>query len=90
MIMPELGEKLFCGSSTVDPHLHGMMERQGLFFGKPQPGAKGHGDLFLHQIDAVPAFRDAVLHLEPGVDFNQIWRAIGIHQKLHSGQGIVP
>ncbi len=50
---------------------------------------EGDGDLFFHQIDAVPAFRDAVFHLKSGIDFDEIGVAFRRHQKFHGGQGMV-
>ncbi len=86
---PGVGREVLLGVLAVDAHLHGVLVGSGLLVVEAQLSAQGHGDLLLHQVHAVAAFGDAVLHLEPGVDLDEVGPGVLVHQELHRGQGVV-
>ena len=57
---------------AVDAHLQSVPLGAAIFLAQTQLRSEGHGDLLFHQVDPVAAFGDAVLHLQSGVDLDQI------------------
>ena len=84
-----IGSEVLLRVLAVDTHLHGTVGRTQVLFAVTQFRTKGHGDLLFHQVDAVAAFGDAVFHLQTGVDFDHVGRAVGRDQEFHRGQGVV-
>ena len=74
---------------AVDAHLHGPVLRLGVLFVEGQFRTEGDGDLRFHKVDAVAGFGDAVFHLQAGVHFDHVGRAVAGDEEFHRGKGVV-
>ncbi len=86
---PGVGREVVLWILAVHAHLHGVQVGLGVALVEAQLGAEADGDLLFHQVDAVAAFGDAVLHLQAGVGLDEVRTAILVHQELDGGQGMV-
>ena len=85
---PELVVRIFC----IDPRLHRVSRRPGRY--QVREGwqfVRRQAQHPLHQVHAVDAFRHAVLHLQPGVHFEEVEApGGGIVEKLNGARHAVP
>ena len=84
-----VGSEIILRVLQVDAHLHGRVAGLESILVVAELGAEGHGDLLFHEINAVAAFRDAVLHLQTGVHLDHVGIAVRGHEKFHRGQGLI-
>ena len=81
--VPELGARFFAGSSQVSRSSK-LCPRSG--WSTVSLAAVGDGELFSHQIEAADLFADGVLHLQTGIDLQEIHLALFGHHEFASAQ----
>jgi len=85
----DIGRKFLLRVLTIDPDLHGTIRGGGILIGQTQFSSEGDRNLFFHQINAVTAFGDTMLHLQPCIGLDQIGIKVLVDEELHCGQGVV-
>jgi len=73
------GMKFFSGSSAVMRALDGVPARLDVLLGERQPAAVGHQHLQLHQVHAGHHLGHRVLHLQAGVDLEEVEVLVLVH-----------
>ena len=86
---PGVGREAVLRILAVHAHLHGEVLRAGGGLVEAQLGPEGDGDLLLDEVHAVAHLGDAVLHLQAGIDLDEVRGALVVHQEFHGGQRVV-
>src|ERR1019366_153956 len=73
----------------IDATFHGMSARNGLADHIFELFPSGEAYLGFDQVHAGDHFRDRVLHLNAGVHFDEVKRAVFIHQEFHCARAAV-
>ena len=87
---PGGGQEAGGGVLGVQAALDGVAALRQLRLGERQRLAGGDAQLLVHQVDAADLLGDGVLHLQPGVHFEEVERAVRGQQELdRAGAGVI-
>ena len=88
---PEAGAEIVRGLFRVEPALYRPAGARDRFLAQRQRFAAGAAQLPLHEVDAGRHLGHRVLHLQPGVDFQEVGPValIGVEHELHRARVVV-